>query len=155
MTTRAGAVFGNTGPFFYSQQFSLGGTQFGEQLRGYEEFSISPDSGYIAGTGAYNAQRSSFGNAFFTTSVEAGVRVNQSLYLDAFYDAGSIWRNARDFGPTRLFRGAGVGLATITPIGPLGIDLGYGFDRTKVNPNGGDPIPNPGWQIHFKLGQLF
>ena len=92
---------------------------------------------------------------FFTTSVEAGVRVNQSLYLDAFYDAGSIWRNARDFGPTRLFRGAGVGLATITPIGPLGIDLGYGFDRTKVNPNGGDPIPNPGWQIHFKLGQLF
>jgi outer membrane protein insertion porin family len=154
VTTRAGAVFGNTGPFFYSQQFALGGTQFGEQLRGYEEFSVTP-SGYLAGTGTYNAQRNSFGNAFLTTTAEVGMRVNQSLYLHSFFDAGRNFLAPRDFNVTRLMRGAGFGLATITPIGPLGIDLGYGFDRTKPNPNGAGEIPNPGWQVHFKLGQLF
>ena len=157
LTTRAGAVFGNTGPFFYSQQFALGGVQYGQQLRGYEEFSITPDSGYIAGTGTYNAQRASFGSAFFTTSAELGMRVNQSLYVDAFYDAGNLFRRPQDFNVTRLFRGAGFGLATITPIGPLGIDLGYGFDRTKQVRQGQSTItvPNPGWQVHFKLGQIF
>ncbi|HKN58101.1 MAG TPA: outer membrane protein assembly factor BamA, partial [Gemmatimonadaceae bacterium] len=43
LSTRAGAVFGNTGPFFYSQAFSVGGTQYGEPLRGYDEFSITPN----------------------------------------------------------------------------------------------------------------
>jgi hypothetical protein len=38
LTGRAGVVTGNTGPFFFSQEFALGGVQYGEQLRGYEEF---------------------------------------------------------------------------------------------------------------------
>ena len=156
LSARAGAVFGNTGPFFYSQQFSLGGTQFGETLRGYDEFSISPDSGYMAGTNGYNARRSSFGSAFFTTTAEIGMRVNQNLYMNAFFDAGNLWNHPRDFNPTRLFRGTGFGLATITPLGPLGIDFGYGLDRTKPDPtNPAIRVPDPRWQIHFKLGQLF
>ena len=156
LTARAGAVFGNTGPFFYSQQFSLGGTQFGETLRGYDEFSISPDSGYMAGTNGYNARRSSFGSAFFTTTAEVGMRVNQNLYMNAFFDAGNLWNHPRDFNPTRLFRGTGFGLATITPLGPLGIDFGYGLDRTKPDPtNPAIRVPDPRWQVHFKLGQLF
>ena len=43
---RGGAVFGNSGPFFASEAFAMGGTQYGEQLRGYKEFSIGP-SGYL------------------------------------------------------------------------------------------------------------
>ena len=39
----------------------------------------------------------------------AGLRINQQMYLDAFYDAGNIWARPRDFDPTRLFRGAGFG----------------------------------------------
>src|SRR5438876_790542 len=69
LTTKAGALFGNPGPFFVYQQFSLGGVQYGEQLRGYEEFSISP-RGYLATTDQFNAQQGSFGSAFFTTSAE-------------------------------------------------------------------------------------
>ncbi len=49
---RAGTVFGNTGPFFYTQAFAMGGVQFGEQLRGYPEFSIGPN-GYIARNGYF------------------------------------------------------------------------------------------------------
>jgi outer membrane protein insertion porin family len=44
--------------------------------------------------------------------------------------------------PTRLFRGAGVGVQLVTPFGPMGLDYAYGFDKAE-----------PGWQLHFKFGQ--
>jgi outer membrane protein insertion porin family len=149
LTTHAGAVFGDTGPFFFSQEFALGGVQFGERLRGYEEFSISPD-GYVVGTSTYNAQRGSFGKAFLTTTAEVGMRLNQALYFSAFYDAGNVWRHPRDFDPTRLFRGAGISASTVTPLGPLGLDYAYGFDRLDAQGR-----KKPKWQLHFRLGQLF
>jgi outer membrane protein insertion porin family len=148
LSTRAGVLFGNAGPF-YLQRFSLGGVQFGEPLRGYEEFSITP-RGYVPGGGQFTAQLESFGNAFFTTTAELGLRFGPQLYLNAFYDAGNIWARAQDFDPTRLFRGAGIGASLITPLGPLGLDLGYGFDRRDAN---GRPAPK--WQLHFRLGQFF
>ena len=149
LTTKMGALIGDPGPFFIYQQFSLGGVQYGEQLRGYEEFSITP-RGYIGGTGQFDAQQSSFGSAFFTTSAELGLRVSPQLYLSSFFDAGNIWNRPRDFNPTRLFRGAGVGAALVTPLGPLGLDLGYGFDRTDDAGR-----RKPAWQVHFKFGQFF
>lgn len=149
LTARAGALFGNPGPFFVSQSFSLGGVQYGEPLRGYEEFSITP-KGYLATTDNYNASRVSFGNSFYTSTAELGLRFNQQLYVDAFYDAGNIWERPRDFNPTRLFRGAGFGASLVTPLGPLGIDLGYGFDRVDALGRS-----NPKWQVHFKFGQIF
>jgi outer membrane protein insertion porin family len=149
LTGRAGVVTGNTGPFFFSQEFALGGVQYGEQLRGYDEFSISP-GGYVLGTDNFNATRSSFGKAFFTATAEVGLRVNQSLYTSLFYDVGNVYANARQFDPSRLFRGAGISVSTITPLGPLGLDYAYGFDRLDKF---GRPAPK--WQLHFRLGQLF
>lgn len=151
LTVRGGAVFGNTGPFFALQEFSLGGVQFGEQLRGYEEFSVSP-TGYL---GDVNAQRSSFGKSFFRTTAELGLRVSQGFYVNTFYEAGNVWSAPRQFDPSRLFRGAGVGASLITPLGPLGLDLAYGFDRTEVDALTGVRRSAPGWQVHFRLGQLF
>ena len=149
LSARAGALFGDPGPFFVSQAFSLGGVQYGNPLRGYEEFSITP-KGYLPNADQFQAQRSSFGNAYYTSTAELGLRVNQQLYLDAFYDAGNIWERPRDFDPTRLFRGAGFGASLVTPLGPLGIDLGYGFDRTNALGQ-----KDPKWQVHFKFGQIF
>ena len=146
LSTRAGALFGNAGPF-YLQRFSLGGVQFGETLRGYDEFSITP-GGFVEGDN-YSAQIESFGNAFFTASAEVGVRFNQQIYIHSFFDAGNIWNSAREFDPTRLYRGAGVGASLITPLGPLGVDIGYGFDRMEAGRRA------PKWQVHFKLGQIF
>jgi outer membrane protein insertion porin family len=149
LSARAGALFGNPGPFFVSQSFSLGGVQYGNPLRGYEEFSITPQ-GYLPNADQFQAQRSSFGNAYYTSTAELGLRVNQQLYLDTFYDAGNIWEHPRDFDPTRLFRGAGFGASLVTPLGPLGVDLGYGFDRTNTLGQ-----KDPKWQVHFKFGQIF
>lgn len=149
LSGKAGAVFGDPGAFFYSQSFSLGGVQFGESLRGYPEFSITP-SGFSGSTGTYNAQRGSFGNSFFTSTAEVGLRVSQQLYLNVFYDAGNIWTHPREFDPSRLYRGAGVGASVVTPLGPLGLDWAYGFDRTDLFGR-----PDPKFQLHFRLGQFF
>jgi outer membrane protein insertion porin family len=149
LKARSGAVFGDPGGFFVSQKFSLGGVQYGEPLRGYEEFSITP-AGYNAHASSTTAQASSFGSAFYTNTAELGLRINQQIYLDAFYDAGNIWARPQDFNPTRLFRGAGFGGSVVTPLGPLGLDLGYGFDRVDVN-----GVRAPKWELHFKLGQLY
>ncbi len=70
--------------------------------------------------------------------------------MNLFYDAGNVWETPREFDPTRLFRGSGIGLSTVTPLGPLGLDWAYGFDRLDVNGR-----PDPKWQLHFRLGQLF
>jgi outer membrane protein insertion porin family len=149
LSTRAGAVLGSTGPFFFSQEFALGGVQYGERLRGYEEFSITPD-GYLIGTSTYNAQRSSFGKAFFSTTAELGLRMNQSLYVNTFFEAGNVWRRAREIDPTRLFRSLGLGASVVTPFGPLGLDYAYGIDRLDLT---GRRAPK--WQLHFRFGQIF
>lgn len=150
LRARAGAVFGDPGPFFFTQSFAVGGTQFGESLRGYEEFSITP-TGFNPNARTETAYQSSFGRAFFTTSAEVGVRFSQMLYVDAFFDAGNNYLRPQDFDPTRLFRGAGIGFSLVTPLGPLGLDLGYGFD--KIDPTTG--VNKPSWTTHFKFGQFF
>ncbi len=154
LTGRTGALFGDPGRFFYSQQFALGGVQYGEQLRGYPEFSITPQ-GFADSTGQGYASVSSFGSAFFSTTAELGLRINSSLYVNTFLDAGNVWRRPQDFNPTRLYRGAGFGVSTVTPLGPLGLDYAYGFDRTERDPASGIVRPAPRWQFHFRLGQLF
>ncbi len=154
MTARGGALFGNSGPFFFQQQFSVGGVMYGQQLRGYPEFSITP-RGFNPTTDQYRSDPSSFGNAFMTITGEVGLRFNQMFYLNAFTDAGNNWASARQVNPTRLFRSAGVGVSTVTPLGPLGLDMAYGFDRVSVDPITLRAKPDPRWQFHFRLGQLF
>jgi outer membrane protein insertion porin family len=159
LSGRAGAVFGNVGPFFQYQSFALGGVQFGQSLRGYPEFSITP-RGFDPAADNFSAAsgREAFGNAFMTLTAELGLRFNQQLYVNAFYDAGNNYARPTEFNPTRLFRGAGIGLSVVTPLGPLGLDWAYGFDRRSfIDPTNRalGTRPDPKWQLHFKLGQLF
>lgn len=147
---RAGTVFGDPGAFFQYQKFILGGVQFGEPLRGYPEFSVTPRGVLPNGSNSSGANSvNDFGSAFLTTTTEFGMRLNQQLYVDLFFDAGNVWERARDVN-MRLKRGVGFGASVVTPIAPLGIDIGYGLDR--VNAKGQIA---PAWQLHFKLGQIF
>jgi outer membrane protein insertion porin family len=154
LTTRAGALFGNSGPFFFQQQFAVGGVMFGQMLRGYPEFSITP-RGFNPGTDQFRSDPESFGNAFMTITGELGFRLSSMLYVNAFFDAGNNWASAQQFNPTRLFRSTGVGVSTVTPLGPFGLDLAYGFDRVAFDLITRRVQPDPRWQFHFRLGQLF
>jgi outer membrane protein insertion porin family len=149
LTTKAGFVWGDAGPHF-RQLFSMGGTQFGIPLRGYDEFSITP-AGYDPTASGFQANTvGAFGGSYFAATGELGMRLSQALYLSSFVDAGNVWATPSQFNPTRLFRGAGIGLAVLSPLGPIGIDFAYGFDKVDINGN-----PAPGWKLHFKLGNFF
>ena len=147
LSTRSGFVFGKS-PFF-DQLFTMGGTQFGIPLRGYDEFSITPN-GYDPNAAGGQASANAFGNAFFLMTGEIGLRLSQAFYVSTFFDAGNVWARAAQYDPTRLFRGAGVGVAVVSPLGPIGLDLGYGFDKVDLSGH-----PTPGWKLHFKLGNFF
>lgn len=148
LSAKAGFVAGDAGPFF-RQLFTMGGTQYGVPLRGYDEFSITPQ-GYNPQANQSSVQRASFGNSYFVTTAEFGARLTPQIYTSLFYDAGNVWASASAFNPTRLFRGAGVGVSMITPLGPIGLDFAYGFDRTNTLGQ-----PAPAWKLHFKIGNFF
>ena len=148
-TAKSGFVFGDVGPFF-TELYSLGGVQFGIPLRGYDEFSITPDGYDPNASGTQGVRPGSFGKSYAAFTVEAGARLSQQFYVNIFADAGNVYAQARQYNPTRLFRSVGAGVALISPLGPIGIDLGYGLDRTDLNGR-----PKPGWQLHFRLGNFF
>jgi outer membrane protein insertion porin family len=147
LSTRSGLVFGNS-PFF-DQLFTMGGVQYGIPLRGYDEFSITPH-GYDPSATSGQASANSFGKAYLLMSGEIGARLSQMFYVAAFFDAGNVWARAGEFDPTRLYRGAGLGLSIISPLGPIGIDWAYGFDRTDEFGRAA-----PAFKLHFKLGNFF
>jgi outer membrane protein insertion porin family len=149
LTAKSGFIFGDAGPF-YTELYSMGGVQFGIPLRGYSEFSITPDGFNPLANGNNAAGSQSFGESFAAFTVEAGARLSQSLYIDAFLDAGNVYRTASQYDPSRLFKGAGVGAALISPLGPIGLDVAYGFDKVSIF-----GVPKPGWKLHFRLGNFF
>src|SRR2546425_11584795 len=85
-TARSGFVFGNS-PFF-DQLFAMGGTQYGIPLRGYDEFSVTPN-GYDPSASSTAASASAFGRSFYKMTGEVGLRLSQMFYLSTFYDARS------------------------------------------------------------------
>jgi len=142
LTAEMGALFGDASRFPF-ERFWMGGVQFGRPLRGYGETSITPN-GYISEDDRSARLEERFGNAYMRLSAQYALRLNDNISLGLFYDAGNVWSRPAAINPGKLARGAGVGVTIVTPFGPLGLDYAYGFDK----------IP-PGWQLHFKFGQLF
>lgn len=142
MNVRGGTVFGDVSRFPF-ERFYVGGVQQGEPLLGYGEFTVGP-RGYSPECHT-SLTTDCLGDSFVTVSAEYAVRLNDMLSVHLFGDAGNVFNNVAEFDPTRMFRGAGVGGTIVTPfLGAIGVDAAYGFDK-----------PNPGWEIHFKLGNGF
>ena len=139
MTMRMGALQGNHDRFPFDG-FWMGGVQFGQQLRGYDETTITP-LGYFEDRSTAIQDIDRLGSAFFSMTTELALRMGAQMSASIFMDAGNVWRSAAEIDPSTLFRGAGVGVQLVTPFGPIGLDYAYGFDKTT-----------PGWQLHFRLG---
>ena len=142
MTMRSGVLNGDSEAFPFDR-FWMGGVQFGQRLRGYDETTVTP-FGYFQDRSTEIRDIERMGEAFFSFSTEIAMRVGTQVSGSIFMDAGNVWRNAREIDPTRMYRGAGVGIQLVTPFGPVGLDYAYGFDKVE-----------PGWQFHFRLGPGF
>ncbi len=143
---RAGLVMGDN-PFFVERFFG-GGTQVGQQVRGYEEATITPNGHIPRSAPVGSIDR--VGESFFTTTAQFGIKLTDSIFMSSFIDGGNIWKSAAEFNPTDLLVGAGFGASLVTPFGPIGLDYAYGFDRRDVLGR-----PDPGWQLHFRFGRVF
>ncbi len=87
----------------------------------------------------------------FTTELRFAVALDPiPLYILAFAEAGNVYQSLETADIFDLRRSVGFGARIlINPIGLIGFDLGYGFDR-KIT-NGKDPA----WLFHFQFGRGF
>lgn len=123
--------------------YVMGGTALAgantTQLRGYEDRSIGP----------IGIDRYPLGKVYAKTTAELrfGIAMNPiPIFALAFAEAGNVWGDLKDVDPFTMKRSAGLGLRLmVPPIGLLGFDYGYGFDRV------GGQIP--GWKFHFQFGR--
>ena len=114
-------------------------------LRGYENYSLTPQATADSATGNYYA-----GNVYDKFTVELRYPVilqpQSTIYALLFLEGGNCWSDIRDFNPFQIKRSAGVGVRVFLPmIGLLGVDWGWGFD----DPHNGKS------QFHFVIGQQF
>ena len=107
-------------------------------LRGYDDRSIGPTRG---------------GDVYlkYTTEIRVAVTLEPvPIYLLTFAEAGNVYLDLQHTDPFNLRRSVGVGARVlINPIGLIGFDLGYGFDRKLVNGQA------PAWLFHFQFGKGF
>ena len=116
------------------------------QLRGYPNNSLTPvKEGTTEQIGATVYNKFSLEMRYPIT-----LKSSASIYALTFLEAGSSYKDFKNYNPFDLSRSAGVGLRVFMPaFGLLGIDFGYGFDALP-----GMATPN-GWETHFIIGQQF
>ncbi len=113
-------------------------------LRGYDDRTVGPR----------NAQNNVIGGRVmtkYTTELRLAVTLDPiPVYVLAFAEAGNVFESfdKADFFDLRRSVGFGARLL-INPIGLIGFDLGYGFDR-KLTDN-----KDPKWMFHFQFGRGF
>lgn len=128
----------------FRELYVLGGTGYGREtdihLRGYDDRTVGVDGVQ------YNR-----GRTYFVASVEEEIEITKMVFGVLFAEAGNVWSDLSTFDPAKLRRSAGFGLRLETPMGPLGLEFGYGFDRTDEYGN----RTKGGWQPHFRFGRFY
>ena len=122
------------------QQYALDGRET-IALRGYENGSLSSRDGSII----YNK---------FSLELRypISLKPSASVFALSFLEAGNGFDDFKDYNPFNAKRSAGIGVRVFMPaFGLLGIDFGYGFDRTNYS----NSNERSGWQTHFVIGQQF
>ena len=113
-------------------------------LRGYDDQTVGPRNAAGNVIGGRVMTR-------YTAELRFAVTLEPiPLYLLAFAEAGNVWKDINTTDPFNLRRSVGIGARIlINPLGLIGFDLGYGFDRMAVEGK------KPAWLFHFQFGRGF
>lgn len=125
----------DTGEIPIFRRFYTGGYN---TVRGYRLFRLGPRDA----AGNYVG-----GNALLEGGAELRFPIYQDLRGVGFLDCGNVYPKIADLDAGRLKYGAGFGLRYNTPIGPVGVDVGF-----PLNPSSG---VNHKYQVYFTIGQSF
>lgn len=113
-------------------------------LRGYEDRSVGPksSSGRIVGGRVMTK---------YTMELRAALALEPiPIYILGFAEAGNSFLSLRESDIFDLKRSIGIGARLLlNPIGLIGFDYGYGFDRQTVDGQ------EPSWIFHFQFGKGF
>ncbi|NOX37007.1 MAG: BamA/TamA family outer membrane protein [Calditrichaeota bacterium] len=137
---RLGAIMefnpATTVPFV--ERFFLGGAS---SVRGYAEQLLGPvlydDRGHPVPLG---------GKALFLSNLELRVPLIWLLYGEVFLDGGYVWSELRQVRWLDIKWSTGMGIALITPVGPVRLDYGY-----KLMPRPGEKR----YEIHLGISFAF
>lgn len=116
------------------ERFFLGGPN---SIRGRKVRQVSP----VDATGTRIG-----GKSEILFNLEHIIPVGFGIRLATFFDAGNVYRSARDFDPTDTREAAGIGFRWQSPFGPIRLDWGYNLDRRK-----GESAS----ELHFFVGSPF
>ena len=128
LTTKAGFIFGDAGPVLY-RALLAGRRAVRHPPAGLRR--VLDHAQRVRPNGEQQSRRAPTRSASRTRrspSRRARGSASRCTWTRSSMPATCIAR-ARQWDPTRLFRGAGFGAAVVSPLGPIGVDLGYGFDK--------------------------
>lgn len=127
-------VWGDTSQVPITQRFYLGGRT---TVRGFRENSLGPrgDDGAVIG-----------GDAMLSGKTQFQYLADDSLSTHLFFDVGNVFlRHYGDY-DNSLRRSVGVGFQYLSPIGPIGFDVGCPLDERPGEPS---------VRVHFSVGSMF
>jgi len=116
-------------------------------LRGYEDRSLGARSSLSATSNVIGSRVMTK----LTTEFRVALAMEPiPIYLLAFAEAGNVYENLKRANFFDLKRSVGIGARILlNPIGLIGFDYGYGFDRMSVDGQA------PQWMFHFQFGKGF
>ena len=127
-------TFRNTDQVPITQRYYLGGRT---TVRGFREDSLGPEGPDSAIIG---------GDLLLQNNLEFRHFLSQNFSTHIFYDTGSVFLRDRDVDLDDLRHSAGVGLRYLSPIGPIGFDVGAPLDERDGEPS---------MRFHFVIGSVF
>jgi outer membrane protein insertion porin family len=126
--------WGDTEEIPITQRFYLGGRT---TVRGFRENSLGPRASDGAVIG---------GNSMFAGKAQFQYLADDSLSTHLFFDFGNVFLRHSDLSEYDLRTSIGIGFQYLSPIGPIGFDLGHPLDERSGEPS---------VRVHFSVGSMF
>lgn len=126
--------FGGTEYVPITERYYLGGRT---SVRGFRENSLGPlgDDGAVIG-----------GDLLLQGTAELRYPLNDAMALLTFFDIGNVFLKSRSVSLGDLRQAAGIGIRYLSPLGPIGFDLGMPLDERAGEPS---------MRLHFSVGSAF